>query len=407
LNSLKRIVRSRVRRLFHEGSGRVERLKYRKFFPKPDGNTNLDWHIRQAAGWLVRAQDFGDDRGVAYGAHLHTGFLPSYPETTGYIIPTFLTLAQYLSDPNYRQRAIAMGDWEIEVQMPCGAAMAGRVGQGRPSPAIFNTGQVLLGWTALFRSTQQVRFREAGRRAAEWMIENQEPDGNWVRGNSPLANQGSTVYNVKAAWGLAEFGVHTGSLRCASQALKNAEYALRLQHSNGWFENCCLSDPKQPLLHTIAYTMQGLLGIGRLLGRPDLIEAVTRTADSLIELMDEEGFIPGQIDSSLRGCVDWCCLTGSAQTAIVWGELYDLTRDRKYLASMEQVNRYLMLRHDTSSDNPAVRGGLSGSWPVWGEYGQYLVLNWATKFLVDALILQKRLATPAYEDQPNSIPAAV
>jgi len=33
-----------------------------------------------------------------------------------------------------------------------------------------------------------------------------------------------------------------------------------------------------------------------------------------------------------------------------------------------------------------LRGGIKGSYPLDGEYGRYEVLNWATKFFVDALI---------------------
>ncbi len=399
-------MRNGIKRLILAGSDTAERFKYRKYFPKPDGSMDLDWHIEQAAAWLVRAQDFGEDQGIAYGTRLGRGFLPSYPETTGYVIPTFLALARHFGDSRYRERAIAMGNWEIDVQMRCGAVMAGRVNVEDPQPAVFNTGQVLLGWTALLRATHEEQFRRAGTRAADWLIANQEPDGNWIRGNSPFADRNATLYNVKAAWGLAEFGAEAGISAYVVMAIRNAEYTLRFQRTNGWFEKCCLTDPERPLLHTIAYTMQGLLGIGRLLGRADLIEAVERTARSLLTLMDERGFIPGRVDSRFKGCVDWCCLTGSAQTSIVWGELYQLTGNMRYRQGLERLNRYLMSCHDTSSIDPTVRGGLTGSWPVWGEYGQYMVLNWATKFLIDALLLQKRLQGTVTEEPAISVAAS-
>ena len=240
------------------------RLKYSKYFPKINSNLDPDLHIAEAAAWLVRAQDFGNDQGVSYGAQLGQGFMASYPETTGYIIPTFLALAGHYGDSEYLRRAVAMGNWEISVQMPSGAVMAGRVDSKDPQPAIFNTGQVLLGWAALLKKTGEEQFRQAGKRAADWMLANQEPEGNWIRGNSPYANPQTTLYNVKAAWGLAEFGTVSDTPQYLSSALRNAEYTLRFQRPNGWFENCCLTDPEQPLLHTIAYTMQGLLGIGRL-----------------------------------------------------------------------------------------------------------------------------------------------
>jgi hypothetical protein len=366
-------------------------VNHRKYFPKPDGNMDIDLHIAEAAAWLVRAQDSGADRGVAYGAELGRGFLASYPETTGYIIPTFLRLAEHYGDEEYLRRAFDMGCWEASVQLNSGAVMAGRVDAPHPQPAIFNTGQVLLGWSALLKVKLDDRFLNPGIRAADWMLSQQEADGNWIHGNSPLAEATATVYNVKAAWGLAEFGAVVKRPHYITAALNNAEYAMRLQLPNGWFEKCCLSDPEHPLLHTMAYSMQGLVGMGRLVRQADLIRSAQRTADSLLDLMDKSGFIPGTIDRGFKSDVDWCCLTGSAQTSIVWAELFEITGNSRYREGFQRVNRYLMSCHDISSPDPTIRGGITGSWPVWGEYGRYKVLNWAAKFFLDALLLEKRL----------------
>jgi len=337
----------------------------------------------------VRAQDTGVDRGISYGARFGDGFLPSYPETTGYVIPTFLRLADALGDADFVRRAVEAADWEIQVQMPCGAVMAGRVTEV-PRPAVFNTGQVLLGWSAVFERTQEPRFRHAALRAADWLLEVQEPGGEWVKGNSPLANAQSTVYNVKAAWGLCRAGLVLGRDEYVEAAIKNAECALYQQTENGWFRQCCLTDSERPLLHTIAYTLQGLIGIGLLTKRTDFNGAAVKTANALLALMDQRGFIPGRIRADFTGAVDWCCLTGSAQTSIVWARLHDITGDPSYREACVSVNRYLIEGHDVTSVDPSIRGGVAGSWPVWGEYGQYMVLNWATKFFVDALLLAAR-----------------
>ncbi|PKO73630.1 MAG: hypothetical protein CVU23_01665, partial [Betaproteobacteria bacterium HGW-Betaproteobacteria-17] len=58
-----------------------------------DHRTNL----RGAIDWLCRAQDIrnsqSDSGGVAAGWSFEDGWLPSYPETTGYIIETFIAAA--------------------------------------------------------------------------------------------------------------------------------------------------------------------------------------------------------------------------------------------------------------------------------------------------------------------------
>ena len=369
----------------------LDKLKLRKHYGKIHNNLDIKRHIREAAQWLCRAQDFGVDRGVAYGTDFGKGFMRSYPETTGYIIPTFIQLADYFKDSNYLKRAIEMGDWEIDIQMDSGAVMAGMLNEN-PTPAVFNTGQVIFGWNALYLQTGEQRFLNAAKNAANWLIEIQEPDGNWLKFNSSEVIKNATLYNVRVAWALCDLGKLINEDKYVDAAIKNANFALKHQRDNGWFSHCALGfvdDPESPLLHTIAYTMEGLLGIGLLTKIDNYITAAKKTADSLLNLMDSQGFLPGRIDSAFKGVVKYCCLTGSAQTSIVWSRLYKITDEKKYKDAVHLINEFLMKRHDIFSDDPTIRGGIPGSWPVWGAYGQFKILNWATKFFIDALLESK------------------
>ena len=357
------------------------------YSPDPS-NLDNDAHLSAALEWLIRAQDAGEDRGVSYGVKFGSDFDLSYPETTGYICQTFVELSRNVAGSELLKRALEMGYWEADIQLPEGAVMGGKINRNA-TPALFNTGMVLLGWSALIRATGDDRIKAAARRAADWMVAMQEPDGNWIRGNSQFANVKATVYNVKAAWGLCEAGLALNRDDYLQAAVKNAEYCVRRQEPNGWYRDCCLDDPIRPLLHTIAYTMQGLLEIGRLTGRKDLVAAARRTADSEIAILGDDGFLPGRQDSSFKATVSWCCLTGSAQTSIVCTDLYALTGETKYREAAQRINRYLMARHDTRNPDARLRGGLPGSWPVDGGYGSLCILNWATKFFVDALAREK------------------
>ena len=109
--------------------------------------------------------------------------------------------------------------------------------------------------------------------------------------------------------------------------------------------------------------------------------------------MRADGFIPGRQYSDFSPAVDWCCLTGSAQTSAVWSQLYLLTHEEKYRAAARRANRYLMARHDIRNPDLRLRGGVPGSWPTWGDYGRLRILSWATKFLVDALALEEEISS--------------
>ncbi len=368
----------------------LQRFRLRRIYNAPHANVDLDQHIAAAAAWLCRAQDAGTDQGVAYGSAMDGDFLPSYPETTGYIIPTFLQLARVLGDDNFRQRAVAMGKWEAQIQLQSGAVMAGMLNSD-PKPAVFNTGQVLLGWADLWQETGDDEFVAAARRAASWLVTVQESDGRWLTGNSPHADAQSTVYNVRAAWGLLRVAQLAEEDSWRQAALRNADYAMSQQQANGWFANCCLDDAQRPLLHTLAYTARGLLEIGALEQRQDYIQAAQRTADALCQLLDENGYLPGRFHPNFQTAVSYCCLTGSAQTAIIFLRLMELTGKSRYGEAARRLNDYLMRHHDLHSASPSVRGGMAGSWPIHGAYGRFKVLNWATKFLLDSLLLQQRL----------------
>ena len=78
--------------------GKKQHLKDR--FGLPDDDPGTDNAIKAAIAWLCRAQDMSisQDGGVAYRYTYIDGWLDSYPETTGYIVPTILKYAKLEKD---------------------------------------------------------------------------------------------------------------------------------------------------------------------------------------------------------------------------------------------------------------------------------------------------------------------
>jgi rhamnogalacturonyl hydrolase YesR len=354
-------------------------------------------HLFEVIRWLCRAQDAAGGGGVARSyslrfqkAHQCRGWLAAYPETTGYIIPTFFNYADWSGDDEYRERALRMAEWEIDVQMENGAVQGGVIGFP-PTPAVFNTGQVLFGWTRAFTETRDEQFCQAVVRAADFLVTAQDEDGAWRRHGSCYARSGVNVYDARTAWGLLEAYRVTERAAYRQAVIRNADFALRQQIENGWFANCCLDDDERPLLHTLAYTMEGVLEIGAFLRVPRYIEATRRTADALLVRQRPDGSLAGCFDASWRPAAGWSCLTGDAQTALVWLRLFQLTGERQYRDAAVRVNHFLATTQNLTADDPGVRGGIKGSQPVWGGYGPYEYLNWAAKFYADALLLEQHL----------------
>lgn len=353
---------------------------------------DLTVHRDAALAWLLRAHEATGRRGVArsYCVAWHPyfrirGWLPAYPETTGYIIPTLFDYAAAHGDDSLRQHAIEMSEWEIEVQLPSGAVMGGIIGMP-PTPAIFNTGQVIFGWLRAAYETGDQRFLDAARRAGQFLIEHQDDDGSWRRGLSQYAKQGPQTYNTRVAWALAELGEVTGETTFRHAAIRNIDSALTRQLANGWFSGNCLDDDDAPLTHTIAYATRGILETGRLLGNDRYIAAAEKAALATLHAQRDDGSLAGRYDRDWHAHVDWSCLTGNVQLAIIWLRFAVIRRDPQWLTAAQRSIRYVASCQDLESANPGVRGGIAGSFPVYGSYGRFECLNWAAKFFLEAIM---------------------
>ncbi len=351
----------------------------------------IDQSVKQAIAWLCRAQDesITSDGGVARHYSLINGWGPSYPETTGYIIPTIIEYAEETGDDALLQRARRMLDWMVAIQLPGGGFQGGTVLSKPVVPVTFNTGQILIGLAsgvAKFGEPYEAAMHEA----ASWLSDTLDEDGCWRKYPTPFAEPGEKAYETHVSWGLFEAAAVSGEERYAEAGLKNLHWALSKQKDNGWFSDCCLSDPDTPLTHTLGYVLRGILEAYRYSQEPFLLAAALRTAEGLLEPLQENGSLPGMIDRNWRGTVPWVCLTGNVQIAYCWLKLYQETGDERFRDAGFSANRYV--RQTINMDGPPeICGGIKGSFPVSGDYGQFEYLNWAAKFFIDANRLERTI----------------
>ena len=355
-------------------------------------------HLRAAIEWLGRAQEAGGGGGLSAGYSFRRGWLPPYPETTGYTIPTWLRFAQGGGAPAWAARAEDAGDWEIDIQLPEGGV---RGGQGiNEEPVVFNTGQVILGWCALYRHTGHGRYVEAAARAADWLLSVQGEDGAWRR---HTYRDVSHAYHSRVAWALLEAAEATGEPRYRRAAEANVRWVAAAARRNGWIDGMSFRPGEAAFTHTIAYTYRGLLecsqrldgdvgttaarlarqGGERLLRRFELNKPHYHADPHPLAATLDHRWRP--VDESAS------CVSGNAQIALLWLRLAaEAGADRamawRWTNSACKMLDQVKATQSLGSSHAGIRGAVPGSLPVWGWYLRLAYPNWAAKFLADALM---------------------
>jgi hypothetical protein len=364
-------------------------------------------HFEATLAWLLRAHDSTPDGGVAAGYQpARRKWFSSYPETTGYIIPTLLRIARHLEAggrsadaADLRARARRMGEWEIEVQMPEGCVQADYLGT-EPRPAVFNTGQVLFGWCALHDHDRDPGWLEPAARAVRWLAAMQEPNGSWRRGQSPKAPAQPHTYDVRVAWALLEYHRITADAQALLAARRAADWTRNQQEPDGWYAATALG-AAPPTTHPIGYVLEGLLACHLRLGEVTFLESVRRAADALLTRLTPDGRLPGAFDRGWLPRARSTCLTGNAQIAIVWGWLYALGGEARYLDGLRRANHFIARTQLLHDPDPGIRGGVKGSHPNTQGYSPFFYPNWAAKFFLDSMMLEQALTGGAAEVRPH------
>lgn len=351
--------------------------------PEQDHRT----HLRGAIDWLCRAQDVRkhkpDAGGVAAGWSFEDGWLPGYPETTGYIIETFIAAAEYLGRPGLIERAQKMIDWELSLQTADGA-FPGHFGEEGSHPVIFNQGQIMHGLVAGYTSLKRQDCLEAGVRAGRWLVAQQDDDGCYRRFEH---NGVPHVYNTRAIWALAAIGVVANEAAFLAAARCNLDWALGQQTPSGWFATNAFVPGRPPFTHTIAYAIRGFIEVGVLLGEERYLQAAEKAARGLMAKQRGDGWLAGTYDDGWAPAASYACVTGVAQMALCWLRLAQICGDKSYRDAAWRAIAYVKRTQRLEDDDHVVRGAIPGSAPIWGAYSRFEFPNWAAKFFADALIM--------------------
>lgn len=376
---------------------------------RPGSVLDDETHLRACMDWLANARAVSADRGApALYEMIGRSWQVSYPETTGYIIASALAYARLTGDARWAEAAVDMGRWEIDIQSPGGGA-GEPLGVFIPKPRVFNTGQVMLGWLALWRHTGQREFLDAATRAGDFVLKNLDPDGAWRR----YVYQGPRAYKSRVSWALLELFDAGGEERFRDGAARSLAWALRHAQPDGWFSQNSLTAPDRPWTHLVGYVLVGLAQALRLpsfpLEKEPCLAVLEQAATHLgrrVDAMRADGSLarlrglPGTFGPGWESPDAWNCVTGTAQLAhflLIMADLNhgaSLGRGSRHRAAADLLIDQCKRTQFLGTGDPALDGGLPGSTPLGGGYCAYMVPNWGVKFFADCLLARAGQDTP-------------
>lgn len=247
-------------------------FKYEETKKKLLERTNYLEIYNRAIEWIKNNTNSGE------GIICNTNLTKSYPEVSGYYIPTLLRWG-------YKELAIQYAQWLCGIQHADGAWYDT---EGN-APYIFDTAQVLKGLIAI---------REVMPEVDQHIING----CNWILSN--MTQEGRVVSPVKDIWGdnktISEL-IHTyciSPIREAGELFHNQIYIDAADKIAAYYTTECRDEILNfnLLSHFYAYVMEAMIDIGR----EDLArEAMTKIAS----LQKESGAVP-----AYNNC-DWTCST--------------------------------------------------------------------------------------------------
>jgi len=320
--------------------------------------------------------------------HPVSGWAPSYPETTGYIVPTLYRLPTEVGVVRTHEIADRAVDWLCAIQRPDGSFPGGVTGSPAYSePSVFNTGQIIQGLVAAHHARGNEAALEAAKRAADWLSQVFSTETrSWLL--YAYKDGFSPTYYTRVAWPMLQVSAVTGDDSIQETAISALdELALRV-NSNHTFRDWGFTASTPAFTHTISYTLEGFLGAYRLLGDSHVRyrDLAQKTAYELLWRMELAGGIGGAYDENWRPAGWFQCLTGNCQLASVWLGLAIELDDLRYLNAAFKVLHPALKSQRSSWMAGSARGSIPGSRPRFGRYLTMRSPNWAAKFFVDALL---------------------
>lgn len=334
--------------------------------------------------WIKMSFAANNNLGSSKYRNILGAWSESYPETTGYLVPTLLNAYSILKDPSLLTLA--------KNQISYFQSLVLSNGSFRQSPNsneafVFDTAQIMLGLIALNHTEENEATLKMLKDAYLFLLNALDENGTFMHSNY-VANYNPSYY-ARIVWPMLKCE-EILNLSAHPKTIKLYNYILHLKHTNYTFNDCSFDGGAYFYTHNLIYTYRGLWESSIILGDIEtqnyIIEAINYITNNVVS---EKGKFNGSYNKNWEPFNNYVCSVGNAQLASLQLLIYSTKNDFSTLNNISDVIIPLVKsQRSVFSLNP---GAVPSSIPVWGPYQRFKYTNWTQKFFSDALIGLLRL----------------
>jgi rhamnogalacturonyl hydrolase YesR len=343
-------------------------------------------YLTDALGWF-QASLLPEGGGAAKYSMMTHQMSSGYPMTTANWVPVLSRLKLYypelfnqiIKNPDTIRELV---NWVLRTQRRDGTFPASYGDFMNQPPRVFNNGLIIHSLLDHHNEQGGNDLMEACIKSAEWLLKVQSADGSWRQFTFHQLSS-----NTMTASALIRLASITGEKKYELAGEKNIQFALGLQAENGYFKGNGFDSNSSAFTITMAYAIAGVLEAGILTGNETWKNAALKGLVPVMNKVNENGFLVGTLDENFQSDSSFACLPGSCLMAVNAYKLASLEGNSELKIKADLLTDYVKSKQ-MSSKSPLINGGISGSWPISGNYCTYEITSWGVRYFAEALMMQ-------------------
>ena len=362
------------------------RYRFFEYSGKPKATiTNSTSHMAEALRWF-QASLLPDGGGAAKYSMMSHQLAAGYPMATANWVPALSRIKSYY--PELYNEFVSpdtiseLVNWVLRTQRRDGTFPASYGDFMNQPSRVFNNGVIIHSLLDYHNESGQSDILEACLKSAEWLLKVQSPDGSWRQFTFHQLSS-----NTITAAALIRLAGITGEKKYREAGENNIRFALELQSPNGYFKGNGFDSTPIAFTITMAYAIAGILEAGILTGNEAWKNAALKGLVPVLNHVNTSGFLVGELDENFQSASSFSCLPGSCLMAINAYKLASIEGSSDLKARADALTDYVKTKQ-MESKLPMINGGISGSWPISGNYCSYEITSWGVRYFAEALMLQ-------------------